>query len=155
MNAWDKHLTPSFRTIPRAHYYSQKKAIDLFISQHLLWLSKTSIGKPLQAKKIEQDLRCAYIYLKYPFVRWKHTPSVFKQSKRNLTFHLSLCHLFAFGETTWSHQRKGVQHMPAFWQPVGIRQSLEWVLMFGFFLFKRSLGPKGKQWKQSLYSVHP
>lgn len=59
---------------------------------------------------------------------------------------LALCWVSFFWGTTWLASKEGVKHMPAL-QLAGIRQLLGGVLYVGFFLFKKTPWPKGKQWK--------
>lgn len=51
-----------------------------------------------------------------------------------------------FWGTTWIASKEGVKHMPAL-QLAAIRQFLGGVLYVGFFIYKKSPWPKGKQWK--------
>ena len=59
---------------------------------------------------------------------------------------LALCWVSFFWGTTWLASKEGVKHMPAL-QLAGIRQFIGGVLYVGFFLYKKTPWPKGKQWK--------
>ena len=59
---------------------------------------------------------------------------------------LALCWVSFFWGTTWLASKEGVQHMPAL-QLAGIRQFIGGILYVGFFLYKKTPWPKGKQWK--------
>ncbi len=50
-----------------------------------------------------------------------------------------------FWGTTWIASKQGVQHMPAL-QLAGIRQFIAGLLYVGFFVFKKTPLPKGKEW---------
>ncbi|HSN47931.1 MAG TPA: EamA family transporter [Flavobacterium sp.] len=59
---------------------------------------------------------------------------------------LALCWVSFFWGTTWLASKEGVKHMPAL-QLAGIRQLIGGILYVGFFLYKKTPWPKGKQWK--------
>ncbi|TRX23640.1 EamA family transporter [Flavobacterium franklandianum] len=59
---------------------------------------------------------------------------------------LALCWVSFFWGTTWLASKEGVKHMPAL-QLAGIRQFIGGILYVGFFLYKKTPWPKGKQWK--------
>lgn len=59
---------------------------------------------------------------------------------------LALCWVSFFWGTTWLASKEGVKHMPAL-QLAGIRQFIGGFLYVGFFLYKKTPWPKGKQWK--------
>ncbi len=59
---------------------------------------------------------------------------------------LALCWVSFFWGTTWLASKEGVKHMPAL-QLAGIRQFIGGMLYVGFFLYKKTPWPKGKQWK--------
>lgn len=59
---------------------------------------------------------------------------------------LALCCVSFFWGTTWLASKEGVKHMPAL-QLAGIRQFIGGILYVGFFLYKKTPWPKGKQWK--------
>jgi drug/metabolite transporter (DMT)-like permease len=59
---------------------------------------------------------------------------------------LALCWVSFFWGTTWLASKEGVKHMPAL-QLAGIRQLIGGMLYVGFFLYKKTPWPKGKQWK--------
>jgi drug/metabolite transporter (DMT)-like permease len=59
---------------------------------------------------------------------------------------LALCWVSFFWGTTWLASKEGVKNMPAL-QLAGIRQFIGGVLYVGFFLYKKTPWPKGKQWK--------
>lgn len=50
-----------------------------------------------------------------------------------------------FWGTTWIASKEGVRHMPAL-QLAGIRQLIAGILYVGFFLYRKSPLPKGKEW---------
>jgi len=47
--------------------------------------------------------------------------------------------------TTWIASKEGVSHMPAL-QLAGIRQIIAGVLYVGFFIYRKAIWPKGKEW---------
>lgn len=47
--------------------------------------------------------------------------------------------------TTWIASKEGVLHMPAL-QLAGIRQIIAGVLYVGFFIYRKAIWPKGKEW---------
>ena len=59
---------------------------------------------------------------------------------------LALCWVSFFWGTTWLASKEGVKYMPAL-QLAGIRQFIGGILYVGFFLYKKTPWPKGKQWK--------
>ena len=59
---------------------------------------------------------------------------------------LALCWVSFFWGTTWLASKEGVKHMLAL-QLAGIRQFIGGILYVGFFLYKKTPWPKGKQWK--------
>ena len=59
---------------------------------------------------------------------------------------LALCWVSFFWGTTWLASKEGVKHMPAL-QLAGIRQFIGGILYVGFFLYRKTPWPKGKQWK--------
>ncbi len=59
---------------------------------------------------------------------------------------LALCWVSFFWGTTWLASKEGVKQMPAL-QLAGIRQFIGGILYVGFFLYKKTPWPKGKQWK--------
>jgi drug/metabolite transporter (DMT)-like permease len=59
---------------------------------------------------------------------------------------IALCWVSFFWGTTWIASKEGVKHMPAL-QLVAIRQFIGGFLYVGYFLFKKTAWPKGKQWK--------
>jgi drug/metabolite transporter (DMT)-like permease len=59
---------------------------------------------------------------------------------------LALCWVGFFWGTTWLASKEGVKYMPAL-QLAGIRQFIGGILYVGFFLYKKTPWPKGKQWK--------
>ena len=62
---------------------------------------------------------------------------------------LALCWVSFFWGTTWIASKVAVECMPAF-QMAGIRQGIGGILYVGYFLFKKTPWPKGKQWKTIL-----
>jgi drug/metabolite transporter (DMT)-like permease len=62
---------------------------------------------------------------------------------------IALCWVSFFWGTTWIASKEGVKHMPAL-QLVAIRQFIGGLLYISYFLFKKTLWPKGKQWKTIL-----
>jgi drug/metabolite transporter (DMT)-like permease len=62
---------------------------------------------------------------------------------------LALCWVSFFWGTTWIASKVAVETMPAF-QMAGIRQGIGGILYVGYFLFKKTPWPKGKQWKTIL-----
>lgn len=62
---------------------------------------------------------------------------------------LALCWVSFFWGTTWIASKVAVESMPAF-QMAGIRQGIGGILYVGYFLFKKTPWPKGKQWKTIL-----
>ena len=50
-----------------------------------------------------------------------------------------------FWGTTWIASKEGVRHMPAL-QLAGIRQFIAGLLYVGFFLYKKTALPRGKEW---------
>ena len=59
---------------------------------------------------------------------------------------LALCWVSFFWGTTWLASKEGVKHMPGL-QLAGIRQFIGGILYVGFFLYRKTPWPKGKQWK--------
>jgi drug/metabolite transporter (DMT)-like permease len=59
---------------------------------------------------------------------------------------LALCWVSFFWGTTWLASKEGVKYMPGL-QLAGIRQFIGGILYVGFFLYKKTPWPKGKQWK--------
>ena len=59
---------------------------------------------------------------------------------------LALCWVSFFWGTTWLASKEGVKNMPAL-QLAGIRQFIGGILYVGFFLYRKTPWPKGKQWK--------
>jgi drug/metabolite transporter (DMT)-like permease len=55
------------------------------------------------------------------------------------------CVCFFWG-TTWLASKEGVKHIPDALQMAGIRQFLGGICYVGFFLYKKSALPKGKEW---------
>ena len=51
-----------------------------------------------------------------------------------------------FWGTTWLASKEGVRHIPDALQLAGIRQFIAGILYVGFFIFKRAVLPKGKEW---------
>ena len=51
-----------------------------------------------------------------------------------------------FWGTTWLASKEGVRHMPDALQLAGIRQFIAGILYVGFFIYKRAVLPKGKEW---------
>lgn len=62
---------------------------------------------------------------------------------------LALCWVSFFWGTTWIASKVAVESMSAF-QMAGIRQGIGGILYVGYFLFKKTPWPKGKQWKTIL-----
>ncbi|TRX36712.1 DMT family transporter [Flavobacterium restrictum] len=62
---------------------------------------------------------------------------------------LALCWVSFIWGTTWLASKEGVKHMPAL-QLAAIRQFIGGALYLGFFWYKKTPWPKGKQWKSIL-----
>ncbi|SHI37201.1 DMT family transporter [Flavobacterium terrae] len=62
---------------------------------------------------------------------------------------LALIWICFFWGTTWLASKEGVKHMPAL-QLAAIRQFLGAACYLGYFIFKKTPWPKGKQWKTIL-----
>lgn len=62
---------------------------------------------------------------------------------------LALIWICFFWGTTWLASKEGVKHMPAL-QLAAIRQFLGAACYLGYFIFKKTPWPKGKQWKAIL-----
>ncbi len=59
---------------------------------------------------------------------------------------LALCWVSFFWGTTWIASKEGVKHMPAL-QLVAIRQFIGAAIYLSYFMFKKTVWPKGNQWK--------
>ena len=62
---------------------------------------------------------------------------------------LALCWVGFFWGTTWLASKEGVRHMPGV-QVAATRQIIAGFLYLGYFLWKKTPWPKGKQWKTIL-----
>ncbi len=67
-----------------------------------------------------------------------------KGTRAKAIFALSL--VCFFWGTTWLASKEGVKHIPDALQLAGIRQLIAGIFYVGFFIYKRAVLPKGKEW---------
>lgn len=72
-------------------------------------------------------------------------PFTYKQKGTEAKAILALIVVCFFWGTTWVASKEGVRHMPAL-QLAGIRQTVAGLLYVGYFLFRKTALPQGKEW---------
>jgi drug/metabolite transporter (DMT)-like permease len=75
--------------------------------------------------------------------------TIHKKGTRAKAIFALICVCFFWG-TTWIASKQGVQYIPDALQLTGIRQFIGGIIYVGFFLYKGSALPKGKEWRPIL-----